>query len=325
MHVMCRSLFLRRMSVLSLIGALVQWQGSAVVVAHMVSAPQEAQQLVASRAVPPHARLHGIESDAQDGQRLYATTPQGLLRSPDGGLSWQPLLVAQTHAEAFAFAVHPTQPDRLFVGRADGVWKSGDGGRTWQHVVVPGSMPLALSIATSQPQTVYLATARHGVMKSLDEGQRWHDVSTGLPEARAGKRTEEVHGLVVDPTDPNTVYVALPRQGIYRTTDGGRRWRAFNAGLSSTMARSLAPPKLVFAADAPPRLYLAFTELLHSHLMRTRLYVLAENQAWLPMEVELPENFPLRGMVADRVKHMLQLWGPELVWEVPLADTGGSH
>lgn len=319
-----RRLWLQRASAVSLVWALTQWHGMAPALAHTVHAPHQTLPLVASRAVPPHARLHGIEPDARNAQRLYAATPHGLMRSSDGGRSWQPLLVAQTHAEVFTFAMHPTQPDHLFVGRADGVWRSRDGGQTWQSVVVPGSVPLALSIAASQPQTLYLGTARHGVMKSQDGGQHWHNVSHGLPEARAGRRTEEVHGLVVDPADSETVYVTIPRQGIYRTTDGGRHWRAFNAGLASAMARALAPPKLAFATGTS-RLYLAFTELVHSHLLRTRLYVLTDHQEWLPVEVELPENFPLRGLVADRLKPMLQLWGPELVWEIPLADPSGSH
>lgn len=321
----CRSILLLGMSTLSLVWVPGQWQVPTVALAHRADEPQEAQQVTTSRAVPPHKRLRGIEPDVQDGQKLYAATPQGLLLSPDGGLSWQPLPVAQTQAEVFAFAVHPKQAATLFVGRADGVWKSADHGRTWHSMVVPGSVPLALRIAESQPQMLYLATARHGVLKSLDGGQQWHEVNHGLPAARAGKRLEEVNGLAVDPTDPNTVYATIPRQGVYRTIDGGQHWHPFNPRLPLPIAGSLTLPKLVFAAGTSPRLYLAFNELTHSHLMRTRLYVLSENQEWLPVEVELPENFPLRGIVADRAKHMLQLWGPELVWEVSLSGTGNSH
>jgi len=282
---------------------------------------QLAAQLVpATQIATPKARLHGAKRDPSDSLKFYSATAEGLQISKDGGLSWQPLPIAATHQEVFALAVHPLNADILFVGRRDGLWKSKDGGLSWSPVPYPASVPLAVAVAKTEPDVVYLATARQGVHKSSDGGYQWVEVSSGLPDARVGGRPEEIRTLVVDPLDSNKVYAALRWHGVYRTVDGGGSWQKFNNGLPFIMGGPISAPKLAFDPEDPQRLYLAFNQRIHSHLVKTRLYVLSDNEEWLPMEVGLPSNFPVQDLTIDGAKGTLQLWGKDAVWELSLPE-----
>lgn len=282
----------------------------------------KAQRVPLTEAAPPKARFHGIKSHPSDSLKLYSATARGLQVSEDRGLSWQPLAIGGTEEEVFAFSVNPLNPNTLLAGRRDGLWKSRDGGLSWSPLPYPASVPLAVAVAKSEPKVVYLATSRRGVHKSNDGGYQWLAASNGLPEARAGGRPEETRTLVVDPNDPNVAYAALARHGIYRTTDGGGSWHEFNQGLPFFTAGPIRSPKLAFETNDPSRLYLVFNQRIHSHLVRTRLYLLSDSKEWLPVEAVLPSNFPVLDLTIDRAKTTLRLWGPDAVWELPLPEKG---
>ncbi len=279
----------------------------------------QARQVPEGLIALPQSRFHALGRDPKDPLRLYAATGEGLKVSADGGLSWQSLLVGGEQKEVFTLAVHPQDSDTLFVGRRDGLWQSRDGGRSWESMSFPGSVPLALALAPSDPETLYLATSRLGVFRSTDGGKGWEGISEGLPEARAGGRPEEIRTLVVGPLDANTVYVALSGHGIFRTRDGGKSWQAFNKRLSFLLAQSVLSPRLAFDPLNPQRLYLAFSLRVHSHLIRSRVFMLSEEE-WLPLEVSLPANFLVLDLVGDGTRGVLQLWGSGEVWEVPLPE-----
>jgi len=282
----------------------------------------KAQQVPLTETTLPKSRLHAVKRHPSDALKLYSATAKGLKVSEDGGKSWQPLAIGGTNEEVFTATVHPLKPNVLFVGRRDGLWKSKDGGLSWSPLPYPASVPLAVSISKGEPNVVYLATSRQGVHKSNDGGYQWVAASNGLPEARAGGRPEEIRTLVVHPVDYNVVYAALARHGIYRTTDGGGSWHKFNQGLPFIMGGPIRSPKLAFDPDDPQHPYLVFSQRIHSHLVKTHLYVLSDNEEWLPTEVDLPSNFPVLDLTIDGTKQTLQLWGPDAVWELPLPEKG---
>jgi hypothetical protein len=285
----------------------------------------EDQRIPSIHVSPPKARLHGIGIDPDNPHKYYLATAQGMQASENGGVSWNPIAVGGKHEEVFALVVHPWNPDILFVGRRDGLWRSRNGGRSWDSLPYPGSVPLALAIAKSRPDVLYVATARSGIHKTTDGGYRWREASTGLPEARGGGRPEEIRSMAVDSLDSNTVYAAIARYGIYRTTDGGGSWHEFNQGLPFPIARQIHPPKIAYDPNDAESLYLAFNQPIHSHLIRTRLYVLSDNDEWHPVEADLPSNFPVLGLVVDGTRRVIQLWGTEAVWEILLPAKSGSN
>jgi photosystem II stability/assembly factor-like uncharacterized protein len=139
----------------------------------------------------------------------------------------------------YAVAGHADQPDTFYSGSVGGgVWKTENSGRTWFPISDEG-IPIgsigAIAVAPSNPNIVYVGTGEPdirsqnsygiGMFKSTDAGKTWTHI--GL------EATRQIGRVVVDPTDPNRVYVAAlghiydsnPERGVYRSTDGGATWK----------------------------------------------------------------------------------------------------
>src|SRR5947199_1803291 len=137
-----------------------------------------------------------------------------------------------------AVAGVPGQPTTFYFGSVGGgVWKTINSGRTWTPVF--DSQPIAsigaLGVAPSNPNVVYVGTGEadmrsqisygNGMYKSLDAGKTWTHI--GLDNTR------QIGRVIVDPKDPNIVFVAAlghvyganPERGVYRSRDGGKTWQ----------------------------------------------------------------------------------------------------
>lgn len=118
-----------------------------------------------------------------------------------------------------------------------GVWKSENDGTTWEPVFHKENTVSVgdIAVSPSHPEIVWVgtgeATCRNsvtigdGIYKSIDGGKTWQN--RGLEETR------HISRIVVNPGDPNIVYVAAmghlwgpnPERGIYKTLDGGKTWK----------------------------------------------------------------------------------------------------
>jgi photosystem II stability/assembly factor-like uncharacterized protein len=142
-------------------------------------------------------------------------------------------------------------PKIYFAGGLGGLLRSRDGGATWRQVFTdkPVSSIGAVAVAASNPNIVYVGTGEpnlrsdiafgDGVWRSDDGGDTWRHV--GLAS------TSQIATVAVDPTDPNTVFVAAvvdPYKsgsdgGVYKTGDGGKTWRRVLAGGNGVGASSV--------------------------------------------------------------------------------------
>jgi photosystem II stability/assembly factor-like uncharacterized protein len=131
----------------------------------------------------------------------------------------------------------PGQPDVFYFGSVGGgVWKTLDAGRTWSPIFdgEPVGSIGALAVAPSSPSVIYVGTGEadmrsqisygNGVYRSDDAGRTW--VHLGLAD------TQQIGRILVDPNDPERVYVAAlghaygpnSERGVFRSRDGGRTW-----------------------------------------------------------------------------------------------------
>jgi photosystem II stability/assembly factor-like uncharacterized protein len=127
--------------------------------------------------------------------------------------------------------------DIWYVGAASGgVWKTTNAGASWTPVFDDQATLNIGSIAIQQsnPSVVWVGTGEgnprnsvnlgDGIFKTMDGGRTWKRM--GL------EKTHNLHRIIVDPTNPNVVYVAAignpyaehPERGVYKTTDGGETW-----------------------------------------------------------------------------------------------------
>lgn len=127
-------------------------------------------------------------------------------------------------------------PKTLYVGTAGGgVWKSTTAGMTFEPVFEKYPQSIGcLTIDQNKPETVWVGTGESnmrnsvavglGLYKTTDAGRNW--TRMGL------ENSEHISKIILHPTDPNTLFVAVPGKlwsdspdrGLYKTADGGKTW-----------------------------------------------------------------------------------------------------
>jgi hypothetical protein len=186
------------------------------------------------------------------GASILLGTDQGVFLSTDAGISWRPMngIGPNTSVDGFL----PVQGGILAALVPGGVAESSDGGRNWHPVVGTlggggGVMSLAASPGKAQ---VTAGTMGHGVWAQIAPGE-WAARGDGLPSLAHGST------LVADPDRPGVMYVGTLGQGVYKTTDGGLRWRPLTAGLNRNSAivlsLALSPTDSALIAGTATGLY----------------------------------------------------------------------
>ena len=158
------------------------------------------------------------------------------------------------------------QPNLYYMGATGGgVWKSENYGATWKNIsdkYFDTSNIGAVAVAPSNPKVIYVGTGESdirntlltgdGMYKSTDAGKTWTKI--GLAE------THVISRIVVDPSNPDIVYVAAlghvwapnPERGVYKSTDGGKTWKRILYVNDQTGAIDLVmdprDPQIMYAA-----------------------------------------------------------------------------
>lgn len=164
-----------------------------------------------------------------------------------------------------AIAVAASDPKIIVVGAASGgVWKSTNGGSAWSPIFddQPTQNIGAIAIQRDNPEVIWIGTGEGnprnsvnlgmGLFKSEDGGKSWKHL--GLDA------TKSIHRILIDPSNPNTVYIGAhgdpftpnTERGLYKTTDGGIHFeRILFTNETSGVADMLMHPQ------NPRRLYVA--------------------------------------------------------------------
>jgi photosystem II stability/assembly factor-like uncharacterized protein len=144
-----------------------------------------------------------------------------------------------------------------------GIWKTSDAGTVWKPIFdnEPVGSIGAIAVAPSSPNIIYAGSGESdirsdlssgdGVYKSTDAGSTWSHI--GLEETR------QISRIVVDPRDPNVVYVGAlghaygpnEQRGVFKSVDGGTHWakvldQGSEIGISDLVICS-GNPQLLFA------------------------------------------------------------------------------
>ena len=158
----------------------------------------------------------------------------------------------------------PVDPNRLYASQSSGwfgqlIQRSNDGGKTWEPVGnkfiydgIPGTHQWYdgtphpwefkrvwhLEPSLSDPDTVYAGVEDAALFRSIDGGTSWEELSglrghgTG-PKWSPGAGGMCLHTILIDPSNPERIFIAISAAGAFRTDDGGRSWRPINQGLRS--------------------------------------------------------------------------------------------
>ena len=158
----------------------------------------------------------------------------------------------------------PADPNRLYASQSSGwfgqlIQRSSDGGKTWEPVGnkfvydgVPGTHQWYdgtphpwefarvwhLEPSLTDPDTVYAGVEDAALFRSTDGGQTWHELP-GLrghgsgPSWQPGAGGMCLHTILLDPSHPERIFIAISAAGAFRTDDAGQTWRPMNRGLTS--------------------------------------------------------------------------------------------
>jgi photosystem II stability/assembly factor-like uncharacterized protein len=233
----------------------------------------------------------------------------------------------------------PADPDRIYASQSTGwfgqlIQRSNDGGKTWEPVDnkfvydgVPGTHQWYdgtphpwefkrvwhLEPSLTDPNMVYAGVEDAAMFRTTDGGQSWHELP-GMRGHSSGSQWSPgagglgLHTIVIDPTNPQRIFIAISAAGAFRTDDGGTTWKPINKGLKSeqipdqTAEVGHCVHRIAMHRSKPNVLYMQ----KHWDVMRTD----DAGESWREVSGNLPTDF---GFVIDVHTHE-----PETIYVVPI-------
>ena len=183
---------------------------------------------------------HSAQAQATDAQTRQASWAQHVQLKQESlfkELAWRAVGPTFCGGRIQSIAVHPARPYTIYVGVGSGnLWKSENNGVTWKPIFDQESTFTIgeVAIAPSNPDVVWVGSgevlmarssyAGTGVFKSTNSGETWTNMGLG--------DTHHIGRVLIDPQDPNIVYVAgighnfstNAERGLFKTVDGGQTW-----------------------------------------------------------------------------------------------------
>ena len=158
----------------------------------------------------------------------------------------------------------PVDPHRIYASQSSGwfgqqVQRSNDGGNTWEptgkefpYDGTPGTHQWYdgtphpwefkrvwhFEPSLDNPDHVYAGIEDAAIFETRDGGATWKELP-GLRDHRTGSQWAPgaggmcLHTIVIDPKNPQRLYVAISSAGAFRSDDGGQTWKTITKGLNS--------------------------------------------------------------------------------------------
>jgi len=172
---------------------------------------------------PNNSNIMYIATGDDDAGDTYSV---GILKSTDGGITWQMTGLNYTVNQTRKISrvlIHPTNSNMIFAGTSSGLYRSLNGGITWVRVL--GGSPIKdVEFKPGDPSVIYACTTKN-FYRSTNSGASFVQASSaaGVPGAALIGRM----AIAVTPANPNVVYIVATNSGdngfygIYQSTNSG--------------------------------------------------------------------------------------------------------
>jgi len=184
--------------------------------------------------------MYHLKGSPADPNRIYASQTSGwfgqvIQRSNDGGKTWESPgggLTAEGGrpkvSNKFAYDTSAETGKPLTTHQwYDGTQHAWEFKRVWH-----------LEPSLTDSDTVYAGVEDAAIFRSTDGGSSWHELpglrghGTG-PKWQPGAGGMCLHTIILDPSNPKRIFIAISAAGAFRTDDGGKTWKPTNQGLHS--------------------------------------------------------------------------------------------
>ncbi len=257
--------------------------------------------------------IYHLKGSPVDPNRIYASQTSGwfgqiIQRSNDGGNTWQP--PGSNPDELIG-------PDGMPKGESNKFVYEGEVGTHQWYDGTPHPWEFKrvwhLEPSLTDPDTVYAGVEDAALFRTVDGGQTWQELS-GLrghgsgPKWQPGAGGMCLHTILLDPSNPARIFIAISAAGAFRTDDAGKTWRPINRGLKSEY---IPDPNAEVGhcvhriAMHPSRPHVLFM-LMHWDVMRSG----DAGESWQEVSGNLPTDF---GFPIDVHAHE-----PDTIYVVPI-------
>jgi len=165
--------------------------------------------------------IYHLKASPADPNRLYASQSsswfgQVIQRSNDGGLTWE--------AMGNKFTYEGVTGTHLWYDNTPHPWEFA---RVWH-----------LEPSPTDPDTIYAGVEDAALFRSVNGGQTWQELPGLRTHASAsswqpGAGGMCLHTILLDPSHPDRMFIAISAAGAFRSDDEGKTWRPINRGLRS--------------------------------------------------------------------------------------------
>ena len=182
--------------------------------------------------------MYHLKGSPVDPNRIYASQTSGwfgqiIQRSDDGGKTW--------HQPGTPPGEPTTTPDGMPKGESNKFMYEGEVGTHKWYDGTPHPWEFKrvwhLEPSLTDTETVYAGVEDAALFRSSNGGQTWQElpalrgVKGHLWQPGAGGMC--LHTIVLDPSNPGRIFIAISAAGVFRTDDAGKTWRPMNRGLKS--------------------------------------------------------------------------------------------
>jgi len=172
----------------------------------------------------------------------------------------------------------------------------------------------------TDPDTAYAGIEDAAIFRTTDGATTWHEMpglrghGTG-PNWQPGAGGMCLHTIILDPSDPQRMYIAISAAGAFRTDDGGKSWTPINKGLRSQFLpdQDAEVGHCVHHVAMSPKKPGTLFMQKHWDVMRSD----DAGDSWHEVSGNLPTDF---GFVIDVHAHE-----PETIYVVPIKSDGEHY
>lgn len=185
----------------------------------------------------------------------------GVYRSSNSGNSWEKITKWQWERNANievawlessrrvnAIAIDPQNTNRIFIGTSKYIYKTENKGNSWQQLISRKvtddtwthkginnfGHTRVVGIDPIDSDRLYIGTADHGLVKSIDGGKSWKQSVKGM------EYKHNIYDIAIDAKNPGVIYVINGKAGfkvagVAKSYDYGENWKQLNGGLKDVM------------------------------------------------------------------------------------------